>query len=89
MQIPADGHSQVIISLGLSLGKQLTVTIIQDIFRDPFPHSEGETGHIDSIRGKVDLRSGADPDGKDEDDAGTHYGALSGHRCSTQCPWLV
>ena len=32
---------------------------------------------------------GADINGKNEDDAGTHYGALSGHRCSTQCPWLV
>ena len=32
---------------------------------------------------------GADINGKNEDDAGTHYGALSGHRRLAQCAWLV
>lgn len=52
-----------------------------------------ETQRMDYINafwvGGLICALGADPDGKDEDDAGTHYGALSGHRCRAQCAWLV
>ena len=53
MQVTADRQSQIIIPLRLSLGKQFTVAVIQDIFRNPFPDTERETVHIDSIGGKV------------------------------------
>ncbi len=39
--------------------------------------------------GRPDLCFGADINGKNEDDAGTHHGAFSGYRCGDQCPWLV
>lgn len=38
------------------------------------------------LGGRPDLCFGADINGKNEDDAGTHHGASGGHRCGHQCP---